>query len=299
MAGSSTGGSLISDTKLKQLYATMLHCRLLSEHARSLRGRRRDLYSASLGQEAIVTGCAVDLRSYDSLILAAHQPIAALAKGAKLKDLISRLYAGEDDANIPQKHIFHPAPNLTEQLQMANDIALDVKQKQKVNVVVAYIAMPTASLDEERGMLKAAVSRRLPIMFVVENNPSAPPHANNGRLRPALEAPIDGLTSMVVDANDVVAVYRVAYESLDRLRQDGGPVLIEGRTYRLDGRPSPRAERDPLTHMERYLSTKKLFSDHWKNQLIQQFSRDLDDAIQALDLETTRYLRASHTPAND
>ena len=39
MAGSATGGSLIDDAKLKQLYATMLQCRLLTEHARSLRNR--------------------------------------------------------------------------------------------------------------------------------------------------------------------------------------------------------------------------------------------------------------------
>src|ERR1700732_954655 len=37
MAGNSTGGSLIDDVKLKQLYATMLQCRLLMEHGRRIR----------------------------------------------------------------------------------------------------------------------------------------------------------------------------------------------------------------------------------------------------------------------
>jgi TPP-dependent pyruvate/acetoin dehydrogenase alpha subunit len=299
LAGSSTGGSLISDAKLKQLYASLLHCRLLAEHARSLRGRRRDFYSASLGQEAIVTGCAIDLRSRDVLLPAAHQPIAALVKGVKLTNLISRLYAGESDADIREKHVFHAAPSLAEQLQMASDAALELQQKRKGNVVAAFIDMPKSGIDDERGTLKAAVRRNLPIIFVVQNNPQVPSHAKNGHLGSPLQAPIDGLTSMVVDGNDVVAVYRVAYESLDRLRQGGGPVLIEGRPYRQDGGTSSRAECDPLAHMEGYLTNKKLFSDSWKNQLIQQFSRDLDDAIQALDLETTRYLRASHTPAND
>ena len=40
-AAVSTGGSLISDAKLKQLYATMVHCRLLTERACRLRGQPR------------------------------------------------------------------------------------------------------------------------------------------------------------------------------------------------------------------------------------------------------------------
>jgi TPP-dependent pyruvate/acetoin dehydrogenase alpha subunit len=304
LAGSSTGGSLISDTKLKQLYATMLHCRLLTEHARRLGGRRRDHYSASLGQEAIATGCTIDLRSHDTIILAAHDSIAALVKGVSLTDLVARLYAGGSEADPWKSHIIHPASghpasNGAEQLQMANDIALANKQRQKDNVVVAFTGMPAMTLGGWQPALKSAARRSLSIIFVVQNNPWVQTHANNGRLRAPLKAPIDGLTSITVDGNDVVAVYRVAYESLDRARQGGGPVLIEARPYRQDGRTLLRAERDPLLHMERYLSAKKLFTARWKNQLIQRFSRDLDDAIQSLDLETTRYLRASHAVPND
>ena len=61
----STGGSLISDAKLKQLYTIMLQCRLLTERARRAHNRNgsASLYAASVGQEAIATGCAIDLRA--------------------------------------------------------------------------------------------------------------------------------------------------------------------------------------------------------------------------------------------
>jgi TPP-dependent pyruvate/acetoin dehydrogenase alpha subunit len=288
VAGSSTGGSLISDTKLKQLYATMLSCRLLTEHARRLDGRRRNLYSASLGQEAIVTGCAIDLQANDTLITAAHEPIASLAKGAKPKDLIAQLYAGDSAT----------ASDSAAPLTMANEAATKLRRKHKRNVVVAFAARPATAADHWKRTLKFSIKHKLPIMFVVENNGQASA-GRKSQPRPVLQEPIDGLTSMVVDGNDVVAVYRVAFESLGRIRQGDGPVLIEARPYLQDGRASLRAERDPLLHMERYLSAKKLFTERWKNQLIQHFSRDLDDAIQALDAETTRYLRASHTVAND
>ena len=51
------------------------------------------------------------------------------------------------------------------------------------------------------------------------------------------------MTRITVDGNDVVAVYRVAYESLERVRLGGGPVLIEGRTWQLAGKRLRRAEK--------------------------------------------------------
>jgi 2-oxoisovalerate dehydrogenase E1 component len=86
-----------------------------------------------------------------------------------------------------------------------------------------------------------------------------------------------------------VAVYRVAYESVERVRQGGGPVLVEGKPYRLylpakrrvANSPAWRRERDPLIHMERYLKTKGLFTPRWKDQMVQEFSRKLDAAVKA------------------
>ncbi len=74
-----------------------------------------------------------------------------------------------------------------------------------------------------------------------------------------------------------MAVYRVAYESLERVRRGGGPVLVEGKHVSAsDGQALLSTERDPLTHMERYLTAKRLFTTRWKNQLAQQFSRELE-----------------------
>ena len=60
----SNGGSLISNAKLKQLYTTMLQCRLLTERAcrRLNRNGSAARYEACAGQEALAAGCALDLR---------------------------------------------------------------------------------------------------------------------------------------------------------------------------------------------------------------------------------------------
>ena len=82
MAGNSTGGSLIDDAKLKQLYATMLQCRLLSERAGRLRTQPRSaaLYADAMGQEALATGFVMDLRPEDTIALAPRNSIAMLVE---------------------------------------------------------------------------------------------------------------------------------------------------------------------------------------------------------------------------
>ena len=289
MAGITTG-SLIEDTKLKQLYATMLQCRLLTEHAGSLRNkpRAKALYSASMGQEAIVTGCAIDLRPEDTIALAAHDSIPGLAKGVGLSTVVAQLYTRNSS----------PRLDSSEQLHGAIRVALANKQKSNSNVVVAFIAAETTAGSDWHEALKLAARRILPVIFVVENNPwttVAGYQERNGREHPVLKTQIKGLTAITVDGNDVVAVYRVAHESLERVRQGGGPVLIEGRTYRPDGQALSPIERDPLTHMERYLRAKKLFTARWKNQVVHRFTRELETAIRQVEVpaKAARYLPAS------
>jgi acetoin:2,6-dichlorophenolindophenol oxidoreductase subunit alpha len=308
-AAVSTGGSLISSAKLKQLYATMVRCRLLTERARALRDQAPSagLYAASMGQEAIATGCAVDLRSEDTISLAPHDSIASLVKGVPLDDIVAQIYASRTHADIERaKRAEHPAHNVIPassspgaQLSVATDVALVNKQKKNSNVTVAFSCKAATTLGRWHEALEFAASGSLPIIFVVENNPWANPaglKACNEEEDFTLKARTFGFPVITVDGNDVVAVYRVAYESLERVRQDGGPVLIEGKTYRLHGQTKPRqantkawrTDRDPLTHMERYLTAKGLYTTRWKNQVMYEFSRKLDTAIRGAQMGTQK-----------
>jgi TPP-dependent pyruvate/acetoin dehydrogenase alpha subunit len=78
-------------------------------------------------------------------------------------------------------------------------------------------------------------------------------------------------------------VYRVAYESLERMRRGGGAVLIEAKPYRQHGQVLLNGDRDPLTHMERYLIAKKLYTTRWKNGIAHEFSRELGAVVKGLE----------------
>jgi TPP-dependent pyruvate/acetoin dehydrogenase alpha subunit len=288
-AAVSTGGSLISDAKLKQLYTTMVRCRLLAERACRLHGKppSAGLYAASVGQEAIATGCAIDLKPEDTIALPPQNAIAALVRGVPLRELVAQVYA-RPTAHSQSPNIIMPSPTQCTQLGLATSAALANKQKKTSNVVVVFSDKATTTLDCWHEALKLAASKSLPIIFVVEDNPRTDP-ASFKASEEEEEAPSEKLRSygfpiIPVDANDVVAVYRVACESVERVRQGGSPVLVEGKPYRLFGKAKQRvaawrSERDPLIHMEGYLKAKRLFTPSWKDQVVQEFSRNLDTTL--------------------
>ncbi len=277
--GSLDSGALISNAKLQQLYATMLRCRLLSERARRLRkqnGAAR-LFAACSGHEAIAVGCAIDLGPADTVTLATHNGnaglgIATLVKGVALSDLICQIYARKTSA---------PAATAEEQLDVATSVATTNKRKKSGNVVVVFTDAKTATMSYWNEVLAHAAGKKLPIIFVVENNRAGAAVAENrGDLGVTLKAQDKAVPRITVDGSDVVAVYRVSHESLARVRRGDGPALVEGTTYRVPAKTKSK-HPDPLSHMEQYLATRKLFPAGWRVRLEQQFSLELDTAVKA------------------
>ena len=85
-----------------------------------------------------------------------------------------------------------------------------------------------------------------------------------------------GFPGIPVDGKDVVAMYRVAFESMQRARNGGGPTLIEAMT---PGNAMLGSDNDPITAMERYLTQRNLFEPAWKQQIKKSFGKELDEAI--------------------
>jgi pyruvate dehydrogenase E1 component alpha subunit len=100
----------------------------------------------------------------------------------------------------------------------------------------------------------------------------------------------NGIPTLVVDGNDVVAVFRVAQEAIRRAREGHGPSLIECKTQRwptplATPKPNPsiqspgsRPPDDPICCMETYLEKKGLWSEAWKERLVSSFTKQLDAA---------------------
>jgi TPP-dependent pyruvate/acetoin dehydrogenase alpha subunit len=101
------------------------------------------------------------------------------------------------------------------------------------------------------------------------------------------EALAFGVPRIAVDGRDVLAVYRVASESISRARQRRGPTLIECIDH---GFPpgSGKAGRnqssvaDPVRAMASYLGKKRILTASLKQQIEGQLCREIDAATKHL-----------------
>jgi 2-oxoisovalerate dehydrogenase E1 component alpha subunit len=106
-----------------------------------------------------------------------------------------------------------------------------------------------------------------------------------------------GVPGVRVDGNDLLAVWQVASEAIDRARDGGGPTLIEALTYRVQGHsssddpsvyrdpkePETWAPKDPLARLRGYLRHRDLWSEAWEQELSARLDQEITDALAASD----------------
>src|SRR5256885_1254683 len=131
--------------------------------------------------------------------------------------------------------------------------------------------------------LNFAATQKAPFVLILENNLWA--YSTPVRKQVPLENLADrakayGIDSYIVDGNDVVAVYSVAKEAVDRARAGEGPILIEAKSFRRMGHAQhdpaeyvPKEmrayweARDPIALYERFLSSEKLLDAKSKKEV--------------------------------
>lgn len=235
------GFSLISNEKFRQLYADLLQCEMLDQRLRSLAPSASG-YEQWSGCKASSAALAACLRRGDSV---APTPRGMMAQ-----------YLHTGSLNCAEK-----ARSPHEQLVAANQDALSLKLKKRRNVTAVFAPTPQPACMRE--IFTPASKQSLPVLYIFEGG--TPP--------PAL---CHGIPVIRVDSSDTVAAYRVAYESITRAREGGGPTIIECAPWPADDHP------DPLLKLERYLAAKKLFRPHWKRELELKFSDATSHGISSL-----------------
>lgn len=302
------GASLISDDKLRHLYATMVKCRLLEERARFLPGQRNfgaQEYTGN-GREAAIVGCAIDLRPEDTIVPFPADHSAGFVKGFPLSVLLSGSYL--ETTGTRDEEATSPRPNGTSwhvvsafspggaHVSVGAGIALANKMDKNGRVVVVFQPEQSAALVLWRETLAFCGIHNLPIVFVSLGAFLAEPlrqleqskeeHLNTNALQ-------YGFPRITVDGCDVIAVYRVAHEAIAKARLDAGPTLIEC-AYK-----SPRAkEEDPIRLMASHLRNKGLWSDQFHKDLRTEFSRQLESAVSLLEKTTRQRGNGAHRTRN-
>lgn len=258
------GHSLISDAKFRQLYATMLKYKLLEEH----------LGSGSESNIAGAVGVALDLKREDTVVLTPHNFLTNFVKGVPLQAMLKHQHANGTVRGVAFNYsavsvLTSASSSMSAQLGFATGAALTNKLAKNQKIAVAFVEGDANALIGCKEALELAASQKLPILYVLDKRAGD----RHGEILSKLD---EMFPVIAVDAHDVVAVYRVAQESIARVREGGGPALIACAPFPVNGSPVNAVE-----NMERYLLGKKLSQDRWKNEAIAEFRNEMDEALSA------------------
>jgi len=266
------GRSMDVDLDLaKGLHRDMVMARRLDQEALALqRQGELSLWLMSWGQEAAQIGSIRALRSSDMVFPSYREHGAALCRGISPADLMRQwkgtTHSGWDPA-ASRFHIYSLV--LGTQTLHATGYAAGAAHEKTDEVVATYFGDGAASQGDVNEAFNWAAAGSLPVLFFCQNNQWAISTPTETQMRTPLHvrAAGFGLDSYHVDGNDVLAVHAVTELAVARIRDGGGPALIEAQTYRFGGHSSSddptryRSDddvaswmlRDPLTRMEAYL----------------------------------------------
>lgn len=264
---------------LRKMYSEMLKCRMMEDRAHA---DAAGSYDVTTGHEAVVIGATIDLKPEDSVAASSRNLAARIAMGTSLKYLLKETPRDHsDEAMVSSIFCRCASPGsspsaafLIDPFNLGTGIALSHKLETKTNVVVAFWHQDAGSLDASHEALKFAGIHKLPIIYVTR---SAHLPDLNGRKHSALDefsfvAKDYGFPSILVDGNDVVAVWRATQESIHRARNGAGATLIECQS-------EPARFNDPLGHMQHYMTKRGAWAEDWKQQLVGQIEKEMEEAI--------------------
>jgi TPP-dependent pyruvate/acetoin dehydrogenase alpha subunit len=137
---------------------------------------------------------------------------------------------------------------------------------------------------------------KLPVIFMCENNlygEGTPQHKQAPIADLAARAAGYGFPGVIVDGNDVLAVYEAVRMAAERARAGLGPTFVEGKTYRQRGhyegdpmvyRTQEEMEywkaRDPVVLFRRRLLEAGIFDEQTLDKVHQDVLRQLDEAVE-------------------
>jgi pyruvate dehydrogenase E1 component alpha subunit len=184
-------------------------------------------------------------------------------------------------------------------LPAAAGIALAFRLRDEPRVAVGWCGDGASARGDAHETMNLAGVRRLPLVFVIDNNQfaySTPTHLNFACETLAARAPAYGFEGVVVDGTDLLAVYRETQRALEKARTGGGPTLLELVTLRMHGHAVhddaayvPRdlldrwEERDPVARSRAWLAAEVDWTDAEQAALEQESAELLDAAVERAD----------------
>ena len=251
--------TIVSTDIKKNLLNSMLKIRKAEEKIVEVYAKDQTMRTPthlSIGQEAVSAGLAQALLKDDQIFTGHRCHAVYLAKGGDLNAFFAELCGratGSSEGRAGSAHLTEPAvgvfssPILGAMIPVAVGAALSFQMDESKRVAVTVFGDAAIEEGVFAESLNFAVTKKLPVLFVCENNLYSthsplsvrqPPSPIHERIR------INELKTESIDGNDVLLVYQTMLNTIESIRSGGGPVFIECQTYRIREHVGPLFDYD-------------------------------------------------------
>jgi len=231
----------------ERLFYQALRIRLVEERVVALypSDRIQSPVHLSIGQEAVAVGACGALAPADLVFGSYRGHAFYLAKGGDLRAMFAELYgkatgcgggkAGSMHLAAPEVGFMGSSAVVASTIPHAVGAALAAKRRGTGQIVLAVFGDGATEEGVYHESLNFAALHRLPVLFLCENNGLAvhsriEARESYGIVRHARAYGVPASTC--ADGADFVAVHAVVAHAAARVRDGGGPRLVECRTQR-------------------------------------------------------------------
>ncbi|MFL2128623.1 thiamine pyrophosphate-dependent dehydrogenase E1 component subunit alpha [Ruoffia sp. FAM 26255] len=299
----------VTADKAKDMYQTMENIRNFEDNVRRFfaQGLIPGFVHLYAGEEAVATGICAHLTD-DDYITSTHRGHGhCIAKGGDLNGMMAEIFGKETGLGKGKGGSMHIADvdkgilgangMVGAGFGLATGAGMKIKYKKEDNVAVCFFGDGASNEGLFHECLNMASIWNLPIIFVCENNffaESTPQWYASASDTIAERAAAYDMPGVRVDGKDLMAVYEVAGEYIERARKGEGPALIECVTFRNyghfegdeqnyknkeDGFEKRLADTDPLDIFRDYAVEHGLLTLEELDDIRSQSEADIEAAI--------------------
>ncbi|MFQ5594603.1 MAG: thiamine pyrophosphate-dependent dehydrogenase E1 component subunit alpha [Anaerolineae bacterium] len=304
----------LSESDLIEIYRTMLLSRRLDERMWILQRQGKVAFHISCqGHEATQVGAAWALDPDRDILRPYYRDLAMVLRFRMTpRELMLALFARWDDVSSGSRQmpshfskkearIVSASSPVSTQIPQAAGIALASKIRGEDTVALTSFGEGGSSKGDFHEGLNFAGIWKLPVIFLCQNNQYAISVPQSKQM--AIENVADraagyGFPGVVVDGNDVLAVYEVTKAAVERARAGEGPTLIEAKTYRIVPHSSDdddrlyrsaeevepwRDEKDPIHRFQAYLLDHRVITTEDVAEIEDEIMAAVNDATDFAD----------------
>jgi TPP-dependent pyruvate/acetoin dehydrogenase alpha subunit len=267
-----------------------------------------------IGMEAIAVGACAAMREDDYLTSTHRGHGHCLARGLDPSRMMAEVLGRADGYCRGKGGSMHIA-DISRGVLGADGIvgggipiavgaAYALQLKKQNSVVVCFFGDGASNQGSFHEALNLAATRRIPVVFICENNQwalSASFSETTAGGSVAKRAAAYGLVGEEVDGNDVDAVFTVVSRAVERARQGLGPAVIECQSYRWEGHSIfTRQEMRKAEEIDEWKQRDPIL--RWRNKLIErniatpELLASVENQVQAQMNEAVAFAKNSPPP---